>query len=177
MKRRAPGHYGLSKAGRDVAPKKALGQHFLNDRQIASDIVHALLDVCPTRNVLEIGPGMGVLTGHLLEAPSIDLKAIDLDRESVAWLKNRFPDDADRFIYGDFLRVPLAGLFEGKLSVIGNFPYNISTEIVFSVIAHREMVPLLVGMFQKEVAERICASPGSKAYGILSVLTQAWYAC
>lgn len=153
--------------------KKHLGQHFLKDENIARKIVESLSQPCDA--LLEIGPGTGVLTKYLLQLPLIKFLAIDVDRESVPYLKRTFPESADRFIEGDFLRIPVDKLFDTSFSVIGNFPYNISTQILFRVMEFRNQIPEVVGMFQKEVAERIAAPPGSKTYGIISVLLQAWY--
>lgn len=161
--------------GDRVAPKKHLGQHFLKDEQIAVQIVQALTDVCETRPVLEIGPGMGVLTKYLLENKNIETYAIDIDRESIAWLKSHFPQLEPTLIEGDFLALDLARLFPEKFSLIGNFPYNISSQIAFKLLEYKARIPLMVGMFQKEVADRFCANPRNKAYGILSVLMQAYY--
>jgi len=163
----------------EVRPKKSLGQHFLNDRQVASRIVESLSPYqskisgkgCP---VVEVGPGTGVLTSILLKKPGIDYYAIELDRESVAFLQKKHPGLGDRLITGDFLTVPRS-VFPSEFFLIGNFPYNISSQIFFRVLEWRESVPRIVGMLQKEVAERFCAPPGSKTYGILSVLLQAWY--
>lgn len=153
--------------------KKFLGQHFLKDENIALKIVEGL--TLPCENVLEIGPGSGVLTKYLLDLPITNFKALDVDRDAIPFLKTTFPDVADSFIEGDFLRIPIDELFSGNFSIIGNFPYNISSQIFFRVIENRNRIPEVVGMLQKEVAERIAAPPGSKTYGILSVLLQAWY--
>jgi 16S rRNA (adenine1518-N6/adenine1519-N6)-dimethyltransferase len=157
-----------------VRAKKNLGQHFLKDLGIAAKIVDSL-KLETTRQVLEVGPGMGVLTQFLIEKPDLDLKLIEIDRESVAYLNDHFPDFKERIISGDFLRIDLTEVFNGKFAVIGNFPYNISSQIFFKVLKNKDQVPEVVGMLQKEVAERICAGPGSKTYGILSVLLQAFY--
>ncbi len=207
-----------------VRPKKALGQHFLTDLSVAQKIADALVVECPPEAVrplpvLEIGPGMGVLSQYLLEREDIDLKMIEIDRESVDYLLVHFPKAAGRIIEGDFLRMNLACFFPpetpsdradraargadrseggaeerkqgcdtparrsrdtqsratGTFAVIGNFPYNISSQIFFRIIDHKDSVPQVVCMIQKEVAERIAEQPGSKTYGILSVLLQAWY--
>lgn len=159
-----------------VSAKKHLGQHFLNDETIAFNIVKALAEKCNTRYVLEIGPGMGVLTKYLLEKP-FELHAVDVDRESIDYLKGHYPQLGDRVFYGDFLQLNVKEFFNGEFSVIGNFPYNISSQIVFKILENKEQVPLMTGMFQKEVAERICSGPGNKEYGILSVFTQLYYTC
>ena len=156
-----------------VKPKKSLGQHFLKDLSIARRIAETLSDY-KHLPVLEIGPGMGVLTTFLLEEGH-DLSVVELDRESVAYLNENFPALAGRILAEDFLKLDLETLFEGPFCVIGNYPYNISSQIFFKVLDHKEKVPCCSGMIQKEVAERMIASPGSKAYGILSVLLQAWY--
>jgi 16S rRNA (adenine1518-N6/adenine1519-N6)-dimethyltransferase len=157
-----------------VKAKKNLGQHFLTDLHIAQRIVESLDH--STSNVLEIGPGMGVLTQYLFLLDKKNVIAVDVDRESVEYLKNKFPEYAEKIILGDFLKSDLSQLFQGSpLSVIGNFPYNISTEILFHVLKHKDLVPQVVGMFQREVAQRIAAPPGSKTYGITSVLLQAYY--
>lgn len=158
-----------------VRAKKHLGQHFLTDESIAFNIVKALTDKCETKAVLEIGPGMGVLTKFLLPNPNFSTYAIDLDKESVAYLKNNFPQLESRLIEGDFLRLDLQQLFPDSFSLIGNFPYNISSQIIFTIIENRNIIPLMVGMFQKEVGERVASRTRTKDYGILSVLTQAYY--
>jgi len=156
-----------------IRAKKSLGQHFLKDENIALQIVEGL--TLPCENVLEIGPGTGVLTKYLIKLPIQKFIALDVDRDSIPFLKTTFPEAADCFIEGDFLRMPIDELFTGNFSIIGNFPYNISSQIFFKVIENRNRIPEIVGMLQKEVAERIAAPPGSKTYGILSVLLQAWY--
>lgn len=155
----------------EVRAKKALGQHFLTDQSIAKNIVEALKG----RQTLEVGPGMGVLTQYLLPRPELALKVIEIDGESVAYLKKHFPKLGDNLIEGDFLKMDLDGIFEGEYSVIGNFPYNISSQIFFKILEHRDRIPEVVCMIQKEVAERIAEKPGTKTYGILSVFLQAWY--
>lgn len=157
-----------------VTAKKHLGQHFLNDEQIAADIANALIERCTTDAVLEIGPGMGVLTKYLLGRP-FKLTALDIDGESVEYLKRHFQEL--NIVHGDFLKINLDEITKGEVSVIGNFPYNISSQIVFRILDHKHRVPLMAGMFQKEVAGRICSGPGSREYGILSVLAQTWYDC
>ncbi len=158
-----------------VRAKKHLGQHFLKDEGIAYNIVKAFTDECKTNVVLEIGPGMGVLTKYLLEQKTFETHAIDIDKESIVWLKEHFPALENKLIEGDFLHLNLADLFKEPFSLIGNFPYNISSQIVFKIIENKNQIPLMVGMFQKEVGERFSANPRSKEYGILSVLTQAYY--
>lgn len=156
---------------RAVKAKKYLGQHFLKDESIAESIVNALPKV--VCNVLEIGPGMGVLTKYLMQTPEISLKAVEIDLESVNYLKTLY--QGLTVISGDFLTMNLESLWNDKFAVIGNFPYHISSQILFRVLQHRDRIPIVVGMFQKEVAERVSANPNSKAYGILSVLLQAFY--
>ena len=156
-----------------VKPKKALGQHFLKDLQIAQRIADTLSDY-KDLPVLEIGPGIGVLTQYLLEAGH-DLTVVELDMESVDYLEQNFPALEGRILAEDFLRLDLSKLFPGQFCVIGNYPYNISSQIFFKVLDFKEHVPCCSGMIQKEVAERLAAGPGSKTYGILSVLLQAWY--
>ncbi len=157
-----------------VRAKKHLGQHFLNDENIAQKIAD-LLSFEGYDRVLEIGPGMGVLTKYLL-ARTEGLSVIELDGESVAYLSNHFPGLENRILQGDFLKLDLEQAFNGKqVAIIGNFPYNISSQILFRVIRYRHLVPEFGGMFQKEVARRITEGPGSKTYGILSVITQAFY--
>jgi 16S rRNA (adenine1518-N6/adenine1519-N6)-dimethyltransferase len=156
-----------------VRAKKHLGQHFLNDENIAKKIVSSLSQ--DNNNVLEIGPGMGILTKHLLQRDHIHLKAIEVDNESVEYLHDKFPEMKSNIIHADFLKANLCDIFPDSLSVIGNFPYNISSQILFKVLDYRHLVTETVGMFQKEVAVRIAAPPGNKDYGILSVLLQAFY--
>lgn len=156
-----------------VRPKKQLGQHFLNDKSIAADIVNAVEE--GTQNLLEIGPGTGVLTEFILEKSIPNFQIIEIDRESVAYLLEVHPELKDQLVLGDFLRLNLEEVFPEKYSIVGNFPYNISTQILFKVWDDRQKVEEVVGMFQKEVAERVAAGPGSKTYGILSVLLQAFY--
>jgi 16S rRNA (adenine1518-N6/adenine1519-N6)-dimethyltransferase len=158
-----------------VRPKKSLGQHFLHDQNIAQRIVASLKPEKEHYAVLEIGPGMGVLTQYLLKQEDIDLKVIEIDRDSVAYLKKNFPLLAGKIIEGDFLEVDIHDIFPSTFSIIGNFPYNISSQIFFKALKHRDQVDELVCMLQKEVAQRIAAPPGSKTYGILSVLLQAYY--
>jgi len=156
-----------------VRPKKNLGQHFLKDRSIAEKIAGTLTG-SGYDSVLEIGPGMGMLTGFLMERRFNDFRVIEIDNESVHYLKENYPG-LKEIIRGDFLSLDIDSYFQGKLAVIGNFPFNISSQILFKVLKHKEKVTEVCGMFQKEVAERICAPPGTKTYGILSVLLQAFY--
>jgi 16S rRNA (adenine1518-N6/adenine1519-N6)-dimethyltransferase len=156
-----------------VKPKKNLGQHFLKDKSIAREIA-ASLTGSGYNDVLEIGPGTGILTRCLLERGFTDLWVIEIDNESVHYLKINFPE-LKNIVTGDFLTFDINRFFTGKLAIIGNFPYNISSQIFFKVLDQREKVAEVCGMLQKEVAERICAKPGSKTYGILSVLIQAFY--
>lgn len=159
----------------NVKPKKALGQHFLTDLRVASRIA-ATLDQYRGLPVLEVGPGMGVLTRFLLD-DGHDVKVAEIDRESVEYLEEHFPELDGRIIDGDFLRLDLAQVYPDgrKFCVIGNYPYNISSQIFFHVLKYRDQVVCCSGMLQKEVAERLAAPPGTKARGILSVLLQAWY--
>lgn len=157
-----------------VKAKKHLGQHFLNDENIAAAIADTL-NFEGYDDVLEIGPGMGVLTKYLLDKP-ITTYVIEIDTESVTYLASNFPKLKDKIISKDFLKYNINETFEGKqFGIIGNFPYNISTQIVFRMLEYRNQIPEFSGMFQKEVAERICEKKGTKAYGILSVLVQAFY--
>lgn len=156
-----------------VQPKKNLGQHFLKDTGIAGKIAASLTGEGYS-SVLEIGPGMGVLTGFLIERGFPDFRVIEIDNESVHYLHDNFPQ-LKTILTGDFLSMDIDSYFPVKMAIIGNFPYNISTQIFFKVLKHREKVVEITGMLQKEVAERICAGPGSKTYGILSVLLQAYY--
>lgn len=156
-----------------VRPKKHLGQHFLTDKSIAKDIVNAIHP--STENLLEIGAGTGVLTQYILEKKIPNFKIIEIDSESVNYLLSHFADIENLVIEADFLHFKIQELFPAKFSLIGNFPYNISNQILFKVYEYRDQVEEVVGMFQKEVAERIAAKPGSKTYGILSALLQAYY--
>ena len=154
-----------------VRAKKHLGQHFLKDEETAKKIVDAIAHV--SLPLLEIGPGTGVLTKYLIEKENF--YAIDIDVESVEFLKKVYPKHQAKILYGDFLKMSMDNLFPGKFAIIGNFPYNISSQIMFNVLDLRNRVDVVVGMFQKEVAERMAEKPGSKTYGILSVLLQAFY--
>lgn len=157
-----------------VKPKKFLGQHFLRDLGIANDIADTV-DTCPDLPILEVGPGMGVLTQFLMKKGR-EVKVVELDFESVAYLKQNFSDLEGNIIEYDFLKLELQNLFDGKPFVLtGNYPYNISSQIFFKMLDYKDLIPCCTGMIQKEVAERIAAAPGSKTYGILSVLIQAWY--
>ena len=160
-----------------VKPKKSLGQHFLANREIARRISDALLVADGTvMNVLEVGCGTGALTQHLLQRSDILLKGIEIDGESIAYLRENLPAIMPRLYEADFLKSDLRKLFpEGDFCVIGNFPYNISSQIFFKILEYKDDVPQVVGMLQKEVAERLSSGPGNKSYGILSVLLQAWY--
>lgn len=157
-----------------VKPKKNLGQHFLTDLNVARDIADTV-DACPDIPVLEVGPGMGVLTQFLMEKPR-DVRVVEIDRESVAYLYEHFPQLQGKVVEGDFLRMDLEKLFDGKQFVLtGNYPYDISTQIFFKMLDYKHLIPCCTGMIQREVALRIASNPGNKAYGILSVLIQAWY--
>ena len=155
-----------------VRAKKHLGQHFLRDMEVASRIA-ASLPLDGRTSVLEIGPGTGVLTQFLLQNPDIDLTAVELDGESVKYLNQHYPQL--KVIEADFLKMDLKTMYQDKFCIIGNFPYNISSQIFFKMLDNKDSIPCLVGMIQKEVAERIAAPAGSKTYGILSVLMQAYY--
>ena len=165
-----------------VRAKKALGQHFLNDLDVAKRIADTIeTQELPAEHkdwgslpVVEVGPGMGVLSRFLMEA-NREVKAIELDSESVEFLKKVFPEL--HVIEGDFLKMNLDDIFNSEFALIGNYPYNISSQIFFKVLDYKEKIPVVAGMLQKEVAQRICSKPGSKVYGILSVLLQAWYDC
>lgn len=155
--------------------KKSFGQHFLNSDRIAEQIVNSLLLTDETSQVLEVGPGRGMLTRFLIEQPA-RLLVVEADQEMVLYLNKYFPQLKNQIVNADFLKVPLDKVMDGQpFSLIGNFPYNISSQIVFKMLEYRELIPEMVGMFQKEVAERIIAPPGDKVYGIISVLTQAHY--
>lgn len=152
--------------------KKSLGQHFLKDENIIHKIVDALKEES-FQNLLEVGPGAGALTQHLIQMPAISFKAVELDDEKVQYLKQTFPVLTDKIIHKSFLDIDPP--FDEPFVVIGNFPYNISTQILFKVLDWKDQVPVVVGMFQKEVAQRAAAKEGSKVYGVLSVLVQAYY--
>ena len=154
-----------------ITPKKYLGQHFLNDETVAEKIVQSIKS--PNSNILEIGPGMGVLTQFLLNRENINFQVVEIDTESVNYLKEKYPNL--QIISGDFLKLNLSDYYDEELTIIGNFPYNISSQILFKVLENKDMVTELVGMFQKEVAERVASKPGKKMYGILSVLLQVYY--
>jgi len=157
-----------------VKAKKRLGQHFLKDKNIAGKIVDSLQSD-QIRGVLEIGPGMGVLTQFLLQKEIFRTTVVEIDRESVDYLKDHFPQLEGRIIQGDFLKIKLEDYFQEPFAVIGNFPYNISSQIFFKILEYKNQVPEIVCMLQKEVAERLSAGPGSKTYGILSVILQTYY--
>ena len=157
-----------------VRPKKHLGQHFLTDLNIAKAIADTV-DACPGVPVLEVGPGMGVLTQYLV-TKNRDVRVVEIDKESVAYLNENYPLLRDNIISDDFLRMDLRALFGGGSFVLtGNYPYNISSQIFFHMLDNKDLIPCCTGMIQREVAQRIASQPGNKAYGILSVLIQAWY--
>lgn len=159
---------------KSVKPKKNLGQHFLTDLNIAKRIADTV-DACPDIPILEIGPGMGVLTQYLVEK-SREVKAVEIDAESVAYLNENFPTLKDNILGADFLRMHLEEVFDGRQFVLtGNYPYDISSQIFFKMLDYKDLIPCCTGMIQREVALRMAAQPGNKAYGILSVLIQAWY--
>ncbi|MGI4729478.1 MAG: 16S rRNA (adenine(1518)-N(6)/adenine(1519)-N(6))-dimethyltransferase RsmA [Janthinobacterium lividum] len=155
-----------------VKAKKHLGQHFLTDKNIAAKIVNSLNS---EGQVLEVGPGMGILSDFLLQKPELEVFLVDIDTESYQFLQKKYPQLGEKLINADFLTMDFDAVFTGNFSIIGNFPYNISSQILFKVLDNRNKVPEVVGMFQKEVAERCAAKPGSKEYGILSVFLQAYY--
>ena len=158
-----------------VKAKKHLGQHFLTDKNIAEKIVNSLHSTDKYNQVLEVGPGMGVLSDFLLHKTELEIFMIDIDTESIQYLEKKYPDLGPRLINADFLQLNFKEIFPGNLAVIGNFPYNISSQILFKVLENRDQVIEVVGMFQKEVAQRCAEKPGSKEYGILSVFLQAYY--
>jgi len=158
---------------REIRPKKALGQHFLKDLSVAQKIAETLSGYSdiPT---LEVGPGTGVLTQFLLQKES-DLTVVELDSESVEYLNKHYPELKGKIIEEDFLKLDLNSLFQGQFCVIGNYPYNISSQIFFKVLDYKDKIPCCSGMLQKEVAERLASKPGKKAYGIITILLQVWY--
>ena len=165
---------------KSVRPKKQLGQHFLTDQEVAQKIANTV-DACPGLPILEVGPGMGVLTQYLLPKGR-PVKVVEIDTESVAYLKEHMPQLAlglqlgEDILEDDFLRMPLDRIFGGEPFVLtGNYPYNISSQIFFRMLEYRDLIPCCTGMIQREVALRMAAAPGSRTYGILSVLLQAWY--
>ncbi len=158
-----------------VRAKKHLGQHFLTDKKVAARIVNGLIHTNKYKQVLEVGPGMGILSDILLERKDIETFLIDIDVESFEFLRQKYPQLGSRLINGDFLALNLSEIFQEKYAIIGNFPYNISSQILFKVLENRDKVVEMVGMFQKEVAERCASKAGTKDYGILSVLIQAYY--
>ncbi len=158
-----------------VHPKKYFGQHFLKDENIAVKICESLTLHGNYTHVLEIGPGTGVLTKYLFKSERFQTTLIEVDRDAYHYLIEKYPLQASNIIFGDFLEIDIHKLFSGPFAIIGNFPYNISTQILFRIFENRDQIPEMVGMFQKEVAQRIASPPGSKQYGILSVLLQAFY--
>lgn len=158
-----------------VRAKKRLGQHFLKDEDIAKSIVESLINKGGYKKVLEIGPGMGVLTKYLIQEKSYETSVIEIDKESIEYLKKNFPELENRIISGDFLEYNFSQTFSEPFAIIGNFPYNISSQILFKILDNKNQIPEMVGMFQKEVAERVAGKPRTKAYGILTVLVQAFY--
>lgn len=159
---------------KSVRPKKQLGQHFLTDQDVACRIADTV-DACPALPILEVGPGMGVLTQYLLPKGR-PVKVVEIDTESVAYLKENMPQLGENILGDDFLRMPLDQVFGGQPFVLtGNYPYNISSQIFFRMLEYRDLIPCCTGMIQREVAQRMAAGPGSRTYGILSVLLQAWY--
>lgn len=159
---------------KSVRPKKQLGQHFLTDQEVAQKIANTV-DACPGLPILEVGPGMGVLTQYLLPKGR-SVKVVEIDTESVAYLKEHMPQLGEDILEDDFLRMPLDRIFGGNPFVLtGNYPYNISSQIFFRMLEYRDLIPCCTGMIQREVALRMAAAPGSRTYGILSVLLQAWY--
>ena len=157
-----------------VRPKKSLGQHFLTDLSVASRIADTV-DSCPSIPILELGPGMGVLTQYLMQKER-ELKVVEIDRESVEYLHSHYPSLNDNILGTDFLKMDLSTVFDGRPFVLtGNYPYNISSQIFFKMLDYKDFIPCCTGMIQKEVAERLASAPGSKVYGVLSILIQAWY--
>ncbi len=160
-----------------VRAKKHLGQHFLTDKNIAEKIVNSLICHGKYDQVLEVGPGMGILSDFLLQKKEFETHLIDVDTESFLFLQKKYPDLGDKLLNADFLQLNFKDVFPGPFAIIGNFPYNISSQILFKVLDNRNQIPEVVGMFQKEVAERCTAKPGSKEYGIISVFLQTYYKC
>jgi len=160
-----------------VKAKKHLGQHFLTDKNIAEKIVNSLLHHSKYDKVLEVGPGMGILSDFLLQKKEYETHLIDIDTESFNFLQKKYPDLGDKLLNADFLHLNFKDVFPSSFAIIGNFPYNISSQILFKLLDNRDQVPEIVGMFQKEVAERCTAKAGSKEYGILSVFLQAYFKC
>lgn len=154
--------------------KKDLGQNFLQDEQIVQDIVQAIIQE-GGENVVEVGPGLGVLTKYLLEQVKGQFYSIEKDDRLIEYLPKEYPSIEGKLVHADFLRFDLSSLFSGKFNLIGNFPYNISSQILFKVLDHKEQVDVVVGMFQREVAHRVASKPGNKVYGVISVLLQAYY--
>lgn len=161
----------------EVKAKKHLGQHFLTDKNIAEKIVNSLIHHEKYQQVLEVGPGMGVLSDFLLRKNEFETFLIDIDTESFEFLKKKYPQLNHKLLNADFLQLDFKSVFSDAFAIIGNFPYNISSQILFKILDNRDQVPEVVGMFQKEVAERCTAKAGSKEYGILSVFLQAYYHC
>ncbi len=157
-----------------MKPKKSYGQHFLTSEPIAERIAKSLILPNNCKHVLEIGPGMGMLTKYLIDEP-YNLKVVEADRDMVSFLRKNYPVLDSKIIESDVLKLKLEEHFQGQFCVIGNFPYNISSQILFKIIDYRDQIPEMVGMFQKEVGERVASPPGSKVYGVISVLIQAYY--
>ena len=160
---------------RDVRAKKHLGQHFLIDESITESIVNAFKQIFPKGKILEVGPGMGVLTKYFVREKDYDIKVAEIDTESIEYLRTVLMLSEPQIIEGDFLKKPWDKLLESETGLVGNFPYNISSQIFFKVLEHKDLFPVTVCMLQKEVAQRLCSGPGNKTYGILSVLLQAYF--
>jgi 16S rRNA (adenine1518-N6/adenine1519-N6)-dimethyltransferase len=158
----------------NVRAKKHLGQHFLTDLGIAQSIADSL-SCNQYSTILEVGPGMGILTQFLLQKKNTETFVVEIDQESVNYLKTHYQTLNNHIIQGDFLTLPLDNIFTNPIGLIGNFPYNISSQIIFKALEHKDLIPEIVGMFQKEVAQRLVAPPGSKKYGIISVFLQCYY--
>jgi 16S rRNA (adenine1518-N6/adenine1519-N6)-dimethyltransferase len=158
-----------------VKPKKSLGQHFLIDMNAAEGVANGLTGFGGYKKALEVGPGTGVLSQYLFQRSDFETTLVELDRDSVAYLKIHYPELKERLIEGDFLELNWPEIMGDCFAIVGNFPYNISSQILFSALDMKDKVPEVVGMFQKEVADRVCAGPGSKTYGIISILLQAFY--